>query len=137
MATTTDSAKRLKHSSLTIPLPDDWHHHFRDSKAKGDGRLETVAPIAAEKFGRMIVMPNLVPPVTTTAQALEYRDRILAAIPEETRKRGFEPLMTLYLTDSTDPDEIDRLKATNGKVVACKLCTSSCICSDPRCMLHH
>lgn len=117
------SAKQQKVTSLTIPLPDDWHHHFRDNKANGDGRLETVAPIAAEKFGRMIAMPNLVPPVTTTVQALEYRERILAALPEETRTRGFEPLMTLYLTDSTDPDEIDRLKATNGKVVACKLCT--------------
>ena len=119
----TSEAKKTKLTSFSIPLPDDWHHHFRDSKAKGDGRLETVAPIAAEKFGRMIAMPNLVPPVTTTSQALEYRERILSCVSKEAQERGFEPLMTLYLTDSTKPEEMDALKASEGKVVACKLCT--------------
>jgi dihydroorotase len=119
-------AKKLKSEltgkTFTIPLPDDFHHHFRDSKSNGDGRLETVAPIACEKFHRILAMPNLVPPVVTTKQALEYRERILQCLPKEIITRGFEPLMTLYLTDTTDPKEIDELKATEGKVVAVKLC---------------
>jgi dihydroorotase len=85
--------------SLTIQRPDDWHVHLRDGAA-----LKSVAGFTAERFGRAIVMPNLVPPVTTTAMASAYRGRILAALPGQTR---FEPLMTLYLTDATAPQEID------------------------------
>ena len=118
--------KRARFSNLstpfTIPLPDDFHHHFRDSKAQGDGRLETVAPIASRQFGRILAMPNLIPPVTTTAQALQYRDRILSTVPESIKKRGLQLLMTLYLTDETTPEEMDRLAKTEGQVVACKLC---------------
>jgi dihydroorotase len=85
---------------LTITRPDDWHLHLRDGDA-----LRSVVGFTAERFGRAVVMPNLRPPVTTTALALEYRARILAALPPGC---GFEPLMTLYLTDGTPPDEVDR-----------------------------
>lgn len=91
-------------TELTIRKPDDWHVHLRDGAA-----LSSVAKYTAERFGRAIVMPNLRPPVTTTALAAAYRDRILAALPAGT---SFTPLMTLYLTDSTAPEEIDRAKAS-------------------------
>ena len=97
--------------SLTITRPDDWHLHLRDGVA-----LAAVVPHTARQFGRAIVMPNLKPPVTTTAQALAYRERIVAALPPGAR---FEPLMTLYLTDALAPDEIRRAKAAD--VVAVKL----------------
>jgi dihydroorotase len=97
--------------TLSITRPDDWHLHLRDGAA-----LAAVLPATARQFGRAIVMPNLKPPVTTAAQALEYRARILAALPAGLR---FEPLMTLYLTDNTPPDEIRRAKAAG--VVALKL----------------
>jgi dihydroorotase len=86
-------------NSLTIQRPDDWHVHLRDGAA-----LAAVAGFTAERFGRAIVMPNLAPAVTTTGMAQAYRRRIMAALPAQTR---FEPLMTLYLTDATDPSEID------------------------------
>jgi len=86
--------------TLTLTRPDDWHLHLRDGAA-----LEAVLPDTARRFARAIVMPNLRPPVTTVAQAVAYRERILAALPAGMR---FEPLMTLYLTDNTSPDEIDR-----------------------------
>ena len=86
--------------TITITRPDDWHVHLRD----GD-MLRTVAPLTARQFGRAIVMPNLVPPVTTTAAALAYRDRILAAVPDGS---DFIPLMTCYLTDAADAGEIAR-----------------------------
>src|SRR5262249_40390042 len=89
---------------LTIRRPDDWHLHLRDADA-----LRAVLPFAAERFARAIVMPNLKPPVTTTAQALAYRQRILEALPPGVQ---FEPLMTLYLTDRTAPEEVDRAKAS-------------------------
>ncbi len=98
-------------TTLTITRPDDWHLHLRDGAA-----LAAVLPATARQFGRAIVMPNLRPPVTTTAQALAYRERILAARPAGS---DFEPLMTLYLTDNTPPDEIARAKAAG--VVALKL----------------
>ena len=98
--------------SLTIPRPDDWHLHLRD----GD-LLRAVLPHTAQRFARAIVMPNLTPPVTTTAMALEYRDRILQALPGDL---SFEPLMTLYLTDLTTPDEIDRA-VDSGHVSGVKL----------------
>jgi dihydroorotase len=86
--------------TLTLRRPDDWHLHLRDGAA-----LQSVLPFTAARFARAIVMPNLTPPVTTTAAALAYRDRILAALPAGSR---FQPLMTLYLTDNTPPDEVDR-----------------------------
>ncbi|MDR0703152.1 MAG: dihydroorotase [Azoarcus sp.] len=98
--------------SLTFTRPDDWHLHVRDGKALG-----VTVPHSASCFGRALIMPNLRPPVTTTAQALAYRERILAARPKGS---GFEPLMSLYLTDDTPPDEIDRAKAS-GHVIAAKL----------------
>jgi dihydroorotase len=98
-------------SSLTICRPDDWHLHLRDGAA-----LQAVLPATAAQFARAIVMPNLKPPVTTAAMALAYRERILAARPAGS---DFEPLMTLYLTDNTPPDEIARAQAAG--VVALKL----------------
>ena len=94
---------------ITIRRPDDWHVHLRD----GD-MLGAVAPYTARQFARAIVMPNLVPPVTTAAQASAYRDRIRAAAP------GFQPLMTAYLTDDTNPEELARGHA-GGVWVAAKL----------------
>jgi dihydroorotase len=97
--------------SLTITRPDDWHLHLRDGAA-----MAAVLPHSARQFGRAIVMPNLKPPVTTTARALAYRARIQAALPPGS---SFEPLMTLYLTDTLVPDEVVRAKAAG--VVAVKL----------------
>lgn len=85
---------------ITLTRPDDWHLHLRDGDA-----LATTVPHSARPFARAVVMPNLRPPVTTVAAAGEYRARILAALPPDTR---FEPLMTLYLTDDTSPDDIRR-----------------------------
>ncbi|KGM48482.1 dihydroorotase [Pseudooceanicola atlanticus] len=85
-------------SSLTIRRPDDWHLHLRDG-----AMMEAVLPETARHFARAIIMPNLVPPVVTGAQAASYRDRILAALPEG---MSFEPLMTLYMTEETDPDDV-------------------------------
>ncbi len=90
--------------TLTIARPDDWHLHLRDGEA-----LKAVLPDTARQFARAIVMPNLRPPVTTTALALEYRQRILDALPSGMR---FEPLMTLYLTDNTPAEEIIKAKAS-------------------------
>ena len=97
---------------LTILRPDDWHLHLRDGAA-----LAAVVGDSARRFGRAIVMPNLVPPVRTTREALAYRERILAALPPRAR---FEPLMTLYLTDDTPPEEITAAKES-GRVRAVKL----------------
>lgn len=91
-------------TKLTITRPDDWHLHLRDGVA-----LKAVLPDTARQFARAIVMPNLRPPVTTTALAGEYRARILAALPGGL---NFEPLMTLYLTDNTTADEIKTAKAS-------------------------
>lgn len=85
---------------LTIRRPDDWHLHLRD----GD-MLRTVVPYTSAVYRRAIVMPNLVPPVTTVEAALAYRQRILDAVPDD---HQFEPLMTCYLTDSLDPDELEK-----------------------------
>ncbi|MGD1858599.1 MAG: dihydroorotase [Leptolyngbyaceae cyanobacterium] len=84
--------------TLTITRPDDWHLHVRDGVV-----LKTVLPYTVRQFGRAIIMPNLKPPVRLVADAAAYRDRILAAIPVG---QSFEPLMTLYLTDNTEPEEI-------------------------------
>ncbi|MBM4180838.1 MAG: dihydroorotase [Betaproteobacteria bacterium] len=96
---------------LTLTRPDDWHLHLRDG-----AMLAAVLPDTARRFARAIVMPNLKPPVRTVAEAAAYRDRILAALPAGMR---FEPLMTLYLTDNTDPAEIARAVAS-GFVKAVK-----------------
>jgi dihydroorotase len=98
-------------SALILRQPDDWHLHLRDGAA-----LRAVLPFTAARFARAIVMPNLTPPVTTTALALGYRERIVAALPSGAR---FEPLMTLYLTDRTDPAEISR--AHEAGIIGCKL----------------
>ncbi|HWP94132.1 MAG TPA: dihydroorotase [Gammaproteobacteria bacterium] len=98
--------------SLTITRPDDWHVHLRDG-----AEMAHVLAHTARQFARAIVMPNLVPAVTTTAQALAYRDRIIAALPFGLR---FRPLMTLYLTDNTPPEEISRAKES-GAVFGVKL----------------
>jgi dihydroorotase len=99
-------------TTLTLTRPDDWHLHLRDGAT-----MASVLPHSARQFGRAIVMPNLKPPVTTTAQALAYRERILAALPAG---MAFTPLMTLYLTDNTPPDEI-RCAKDSGLVHAVKL----------------
>ena len=98
-------------STLTLTRPDDWHLHVRDGAA-----LAAVVPHTAAQFARAIIMPNLRPPVTTAAQALAYKARIRGAVPAGV---AFEPLMTLYLTDNTPPDEIAR--AVDAGVVALKL----------------
>jgi dihydroorotase len=92
--------------------PDDWHLHLRDGAA-----LAALLPFSAARFARAVVMPNLQPPVLSTELALAYRDRIRAALPPGAQ---FEPLMTLYLTDRTPPDEITRARATDC-VLGCKL----------------
>jgi len=98
-------------NTLTLTRPDDWHLHVRDGAA-----LEAVVPHSARQFGRALIMPNLRPPVTTAEQALAYRDRIMAAVPEGV---DFEPVMSLYLTDKLPPDEIAR--AADAGVRALKL----------------
>ena len=97
--------------TLTITRPDDWHLHLRDGAA-----LEAVLPHSARQFGRALIMPNLRPPVTTAQQALDYRARILEALPAGAE---FEPVMSLYLTDKLPPDEIGR--AATAGVRALKL----------------
>jgi dihydroorotase len=90
-------------SRLSIQRPDDWHVHLRDGEA-----LKAVVGFTAQRFGRAIVMPNLKPAITTTDMAGAYRRRILAALPADSR---FQPLLTLYLTDTTSADEIERAHA--------------------------
>jgi dihydroorotase len=97
---------------IILKRPDDWHLHLRDGPALG-----SVVGDSAKRFGRAIVMPNLKPPIRTTQQALNYRERILGVLPEDTR---FEPLMTLYLTDDTPPEEIARAKLS-GRIHGVKL----------------
>ena len=99
-------------TQLTIRRPDDWHLHLRDG-----AMLRAVAPESARHFGRAIIMPNLVPPVVTGAQAAAYRDRILAALPEGA---DFKPLMTLYLTEDTVPTDVVKAHA-DGIITAVKL----------------
>ncbi len=98
--------------TLTLRRPDDWHLHLRD----GD-MLASVLPHSANHFARAIIMPNLVPPVVTVKQALEYRDRIVAALPKGAK---FQPLMTLYLTEDTDPADVTAGHAS-GDITAVKL----------------
>ncbi|MCV6598808.1 MAG: dihydroorotase [Mangrovicoccus sp.] len=98
--------------TLTIRRPDDWHLHLRDGAV-----MKAVLPETARHFGRALVMPNLVPPVVTAADAAEYRDRILAAKPDGSK---FRPIMTLYLTEDTDPLNL-RAAAEMGLIRAVKL----------------
>ncbi len=98
--------------TLQMTRPDDWHLHLRDGAA-----LRAVLPFTAERFARAIIMPNLSPPITTCAEALAYRERIRAALPAGAR---FEPLMTLYLTDTTTPEQIEEA-AASGAVHGAKL----------------
>jgi dihydroorotase len=102
LATLAMTASNASPNRFTLARPDDWHLHVRDGAI-----LAAVLPHTARQFGRAIIMPNLKPPVTTTAQAQAYRERILAALPAGTK---FEPLMTLYLTDNTPADEIRRAR---------------------------
>ena len=89
---------------LTLTKPDDWHLHVRDGEL-----LRRVVPDSARRFTRAIIMPNLSPPIITTELARQYRNRILAAVPEDLR---FEPLMTLFLTEETAPSEIVKAKVS-------------------------
>jgi dihydroorotase len=98
-------------TTFTLTRPDDWHLHVRDGAA-----MASVVPHSAAQFGRALIMPNLRPPVTTAAQAVAYRERILAAVP---KGMSFQPLMSLYLTDNLPPEEIAKAKAVG--VVAVKL----------------
>lgn len=100
----------METQSITIRRPDDWHLHLRDGEM-----LKAVAPYSARQFARAIIMPNLTPPVTTVAAAAAYRERIVAA-----SGHGFTPLMTCYLTDGADPDELARGHA-DGVWIAAKL----------------
>ena len=97
--------------SITLIQPDDWHVHLRDGEA-----LATTVAATAQTFARAIIMPNLSPPIINGEQALAYRERILAAFPTSL---SFEPLMTLYLTDNTSVDEIQKAKASG--IMAAKL----------------
>ena len=97
---------------ITIRRPDDWHVHLRD-----DEMMAAVVPFTARQFRRAIVMPNLKPPVTTSEQAVAYKARIMAALPADS---DFDPLITCYLTDSVDPDEIER-GFESGSFTAVKL----------------
>ena len=99
-------------STITIRRPDDFHLHLRDGEM-----LKLVTPDSSRDFARAIIMPNLVPPVTTTAMAEAYKERILSAVPSE---HSFQPLMTLYLTEDTDPDDLE-LGAKSGLISAVKL----------------
>jgi dihydroorotase len=99
-------------TEITLTRPDDWHLHVRDGAAMAD-----VIGHTARQFSRAIIMPNLKPPVTTTAEALAYRQRILAALPTGS---DFQPLMTLYLTDNTSPEEVRQAK-DSGHIHAVKL----------------
>ena len=101
-------------SEVVIAAPDDWHLHLRDGE-----RLSSLLQIPLQ-CKRAIVMPNLKPPVVNTELALAYRERILENLPKQQQGFAFEPLMTLYLTDQTTPEEIVKAKAS-GAVVACKL----------------
>lgn len=108
----TNSTTDTTLNSITIRRPDDWHIHLRDGEM-----LKSVVPYTAKQFARAIIMPNLTPPVITVADGIAYRERIMAAVPEG---MDFTPLMTAYLTDSSDADEIAQGHA-KGVFTACKL----------------
>ncbi len=99
-------------NELVVLRPDDWHLHLRDG-----AMLKAVTPYSSAHFGRAIIMPNLLPPIVTSEQALAYRARVIAAVPAGHK---FEPLMTLYLTEQTDPDDVET-GANSGLIKALKL----------------
>lgn len=105
----------MTHDVLTITRPDDWHLHVRDGET-----MASVIGATAKQFARAIIMPNLKPPVTSVEQAVAYRNRILTALEKIGAKSSFTPLMTLYLTDHTDPEQIKR-GHESGAVTAVKL----------------
>ena len=119
-----DPAQLPAGTTLTITRPDDWHLHLRD-----DALLQAVLPHTAAQFRRALVMPNLRLPVTTTDLAVAYQARIMAARPTGS---DFEPLMTLYLTDNTPAEEVQRAKAS-GVVHAVKL-YPACLLYTSRCV---
>jgi dihydroorotase len=96
----------------TIRLPDDFHHHVRDGP-----KTAAVLTFASQRFGRCLAMPNTRPPIVTTEMAIQYKQHILESLPEGSR---LEPVMTLYLTDNTAPEEIIKAHKHFGKYVACK-----------------
>ena len=104
--------------TITIIKPDDFHHHFRDGN-----KVKSVLEHVTKRFVRCIAMPNLKPPVTSTKLATDYYNHIMNSLPKdesgETKNTNFEPLMTLYLTDNTTPEEIKKAKET-GFIKACK-----------------
>ena len=104
-------------TTITLPRPDDWHLHLRDG-----AMLNTVLPHTTCHFDRAIIMPNLVPPVVRADDARAYRDRILAAMPADAT---FTPLMTLYLTEDTDPEDL-AAAYTSGLITAVKLYPCRC-----------
>ncbi len=112
---------KLSVDSITIRRPDDFHHHCRDGPV-----MASVLKHAVPRFTRCLMMPNLRPPVTTVDMALEYKKRILASMPQETTHNTFQPLMTLYLTDKSNPEEIRKaavLKNEDGitpTIIGCK-----------------
>jgi len=112
MAANVDEQDRV--DRITLPFPDDFHHHLRN----GDS-VPAILPHVMQHFGRVLCMPNLKPPVTTTERALVYYDEIMGCLPKDQYRDTFKPLMTLYLTDNTTPEEIKKAHAT-GKIVACK-----------------
>jgi len=112
--------KKVKVDSITIRRPDDFHHHCRDGAVTA-----SVLKHAVPRFTRCLMMPNLKPPVTTVDMAVEYKKRILASMPQNPTHNTFQPLMTLYLTDKTSPDEVKKtatLKNEDGTptIIGCK-----------------
>ena len=99
-------------TQLSIRMPDDFHHHVRDGSKTG-----AVLKFAAQRFGRCLVMPNTKPPIVTTEMAVKYKQHILKSLPQDST---LEPVMTLYLTDNTPPEEIVKAHNQFGKYVACK-----------------
>ena len=116
-----ETSNKATIDSITIRRPDDFHHHCRDGLATA-----SVLKHAVPRFTRCLMMPNIKPPVTTVEMALEYKQRILASMPATTTHNTFQPLMTLYLTDRTNPEEIRKaatLKNDDGitpTIIACK-----------------
>ena len=100
---------------IEIAYPDDFHHHLRDGDA-----LKGVVNLAARGFARVVAMPNLKPPVRTLADAISYKERIMACVDQDGSNPDFQPLMTLYLTDTTTPEDVIQAKSS-GVVFAAKL----------------
>lgn len=99
-------------TKVTIRLPDDFHHHVRDGP-----KTAAVLKFASQRFGRCLMMPNTKPPITTTELCIKYKEHIMKSMPEGST---LEPVMTLYLTDQTTAEEIQKAHKEFGKYVACK-----------------